>query len=101
MSSEQTEFRNSSHETRRSSDAEVSDMRKVRNASRAFNLAGLGIADRRLLLRRAMRRRELMRFSGLRLACLIIDYGVMLDEDSDPIEVILDYEFRNRSKHSA
>ena len=101
MSSEETEFRNSSHETRRISDAEVSDMRKVRDASREFNLAALGIADRRLLLRRAMRRRELMRFSGLRLACLIIDYGVMLDEDSDPIEVILDYEFRNRSKHSA
>ncbi len=101
MSSEQTEFRNSSHETRRMTDAEVSDMRKVTDASREFNLATLGIADRRLLLRRAMRRRELMRFSGLRLACLIIDYGVMLDEDSDPIEVILDYEFGIRRKHSA
>ena len=101
MSSEQTEFRNSPHETRRMSYAEVSDTRKVWGASREFNLAGLGIADRRVLLRRAMRRRELMRFSGLRLACVIIDYGAMLDDDSDPIEVILDYEFRNRSKHSA
>ena len=39
------------------------------------------------------RRHELASYSGLRLAGLILDYGVMLDEKSDPIEVILDYEF--------
>jgi hypothetical protein len=43
-------------------------------------------------LRRAIRRSELMSYSGLRLACLIIEYGVMLVEESDPIEVILDFE---------
>lgn len=25
--------------------------------------------------------------------CLVIDYDVMLDEESDPIEVIMDFEF--------
>ena len=101
MRSEQTEFRTSSHETRRMTEAEIPSLRTTKNGSQAFDIASLGIVDRRVLLRRAMRRRELKRFSGLRLACLIIDYGVILDEDSDPIEVILDYEFRNRSKHSA
>jgi hypothetical protein len=48
---------------------------------------------RPLLTPRLIRRRELMSYSGLRLACLIIDYGVMLDEVSEPIEVILDFEF--------
>ena len=42
---------------------------------------------------RLIRRCELMSYSGLHLACLIIDYGVMLDEESDPIEVILSFEF--------
>ena len=101
MRSEKIEFRNSSHDTRQMTEAEIPSLRIAKSGSQAFDIAALEIADRRLLLRRAMRRRELMRFSGLRLACLIIDYGVMLDEDSDPIEVILDYEFGNRSKHSA
>ena len=39
------------------------------------------------------RRRELTGLSGLQLAGLILDYGIMLCEESDPIEVILDYEF--------
>lgn len=44
-------------------------------------------------LRRASRRRELLRCSGWQLASIIIDYGVMLTEDCDPVEVILDCEF--------
>ena len=101
MRSEQIEFRTSSHETRPMAEAEIPSLRTTKNRSQAFDIAALGIADRRLLVRCAMRRHELMRFSGLRLACLIIDYDLMLCEDSDPIEVILDYEFRNRIQHSA
>ena len=55
--------------------------------------AGTSITDREIVLQRIMRRRELTGFSGLKLACQIIDYGLRLTEDCDPIEVILDYEF--------
>ena len=58
--------------------------------------ASLNVTDWRLILRRAIRRRVLMGYSGLQLADLVIDYGVMLDEDSDAIEVILDYELKYR-----
>ena len=49
---------------------------------------------RQLIVRSSIRGKELTTSSGLQLASLFIDYGLILDEAADPIEVILDYEFQ-------
>ena len=41
---------------------------------------------------RAKRRAALQRATGLGLAGIILEYGLILDEHSDPVEVILDFE---------
>ena len=41
------------------------------------------------------RRDELWSLSPLRLAGLIIDHGLILDEECDPVEMILNFEFDN------
>lgn len=42
---------------------------------------------------REHRKRELKSLSSLRLAGLILDYDIFLQEDSDAVEVILNHEF--------
>ena len=42
---------------------------------------------------RLQREASLRQLDGIYLAGLVIDYGIWLTEDSDPVELILDYEF--------
>ncbi len=53
------------------------------------------------LLKRRVRRADLEAMTKLQLTGLILDYDLVLTEESDPVEVILDHEFSHaRSRDS-